>query len=83
MRPAGRLTLRYTAWTIAPLCVLAIALGLMWAAAGLWVAAVFSVPWLAWRYDNDSGTFLVFALLFLLIIGVTALLLFLMAVAHR
>jgi hypothetical protein len=82
MRFAGRRTLRYTAWTIAPIAALLAALGAGMQTAGIWVAILVSIPWLAWRYDNDSGTWLVFAMLFLLILGVMGLLLFLIAVTH-
>ena len=83
MRFAGRRTLRYTTWSIAPIAVLLAALGARMQTAGIWVAILASIPWLAWRYDNDSGTFLVLALLFLLVLGVAGLLLFLIAVTHR
>jgi cell division protein FtsW (lipid II flippase) len=78
MRLAGRRSLRYTAWSLVPIAALLAALG----AAGIWMAILAAIPWLAWRYDNDSGTFLVFALLFLLVLGVAGLLLFLVAVTH-
>ena len=83
MRAAGRRSLRYTAWSIAPIAMLLAALGARMETAGIWIAILVSIPWLAWRYDNDSGTYLVFAVLFLLILGMIGLLLFLLAVTHR
>lgn len=49
---------------------------------GLIAAALLALPWFAWRYDNDTGAFLPLAILFLLILGVLALLLALIAVVH-
>ena len=82
MRFAGRRSLRYTAWSLVPIAALLAALGARMGNAGIWMAILAAIPWLAWRYDNDSGTFLVFALLFLLVLGVAGLLLFLVAVTH-
>ena len=46
------------------------------------IALLLSLPWFAWRYDNESGAFLVLAVLLLLVIAIAALLLLLMAVTH-
>jgi hypothetical protein len=78
----GRRTLRYTIWTIAPMAALATALAAALAMSGVWIAALLSMPWLAWRYDNDSGNFFVLAMLLLLVLGIVAMLLFLIAVTH-
>ncbi len=82
MRSGSRRTLRYSAWSLVPPAALAAALGLALGSAGLWVALLLSIPWLAWRYDNDSGTFLVFAVLLVLVLGTCAMLLVLIAVTH-
>jgi len=51
-------------------------------AVGLVIAAMLSLPWLGFRYDNRSGTFFVLGLLSLFLLAVPALLLFLMALMH-
>jgi hypothetical protein len=44
---------------------------------GAILVVVLALPWLAWRYDNETGAFLPLAVLLLLVLGVLALLLFL------
>ena len=72
---AARRTLSYSLGSLAPL-VLAIAL-LAWSLGrpGIWLAGLASLPWLAWRYDNEA--FFPLAVLLLLVLGVLGLLLFL------
>ena len=82
MRSASRRTLRYSARSLAPVAVLAAALAFTLGPAGPWVAILVAIPWLAWRYDNDSGTFLVFAVLLVLVLGTCAMLLVLIALTH-
>jgi len=74
---AARRTLSYSLGSLAPL-VLAIAL-LAWSLGrpGIWLAGLASLPWLAWRYDNETGAFFPLAVLLLLVLGVLGLLLFL------
>jgi len=47
------------------------------------VAGLLALPWFAWRYDNETGTFLPLAVLALFPIAVLALLLFLIALAFE
>ena len=49
---------------------------------GLLIAAAISFIGIAVRHDNDLGTCLPFALLFLLIVGILALLMVLMGITH-
>jgi hypothetical protein len=62
--------------------LLALILGLSAGGPGVAVAILASFVWLAWRFDNQSGTFLVLAILLLLAVAVPAMLLVLMAVTH-
>jgi hypothetical protein len=74
---ANRRTIRYAAWSAGPIILVA---GLMWrllGGAGLTIAALLALPWLAWRYDNQTGTFFPLAVLLLFVIAVLGLLLFL------
>ena len=80
MPKSSRGTFGYTIWTLVPPASLIAALGLAYSTPGAMLAGLLSIPWLAWRYDNDSGAFFVLALLLLLILLVLALLLILMAV---
>ena len=57
-------------------------LGVLHGGPGVALAALAAIPWLAWRYDNETGTFLVLAILFLLVLAIPALLLTLIAVVH-
>ena len=44
--------------------------------------AILALPPVAWAFDNDSGTFLILATLFVVTIGVMVLLIALMALVH-
>lgn len=83
MAKTARTTWRYSLWSAGPVVTAAAALGLLLDSRGLALAAILSLPWLAWRYDNESGTFLVLAVLFLIMLAVPMLLLALMSVPHR
>jgi hypothetical protein len=75
----GRRTVRYTFCSCAP--VAAVGAVCMWrfGGSGFLLAALLAVPWVAMRYDNDTGVFLPLAVLFLFVFAVLALLLLLMA----
>jgi hypothetical protein len=45
-------------------------------------AALISLPAIAWRYDNRTGVFLPLAILLLIVVGVLAALLGLLAIIH-
>ncbi len=79
--PIGKLE-KYGAQSIAVIATAMAGLGMAFGGAGLAAASLMSFLWLAWRFDNDSGTFLVLAVLFLIVLSVLALLLGLMALAH-
>ena len=80
-RPARR-TFRHAALSLAPPAAFAATMGLLYGSPGATLAALAALPWLAWRYDNQTGTFLILAILFLMVLAVPALLLALMAVTH-
>ena len=44
--------------------------------------AILALPPIAWAFDNDSGTFLILATLFVITIGIMVLLIALMAISH-
>ena len=83
MANASRLTVTYTGWSVAP--VIAAALLLVWliGRGGLLVAGLLALPWFAWRYDNETGTFLPLSVLVLFLFVVLALLLYLMAIVLK
>ena len=58
------------------------ALALLIGGPGLAIAAIAALPWFAWRFDNDAGTWLPLACVFLLVLGILAALLTLAAVLH-
>ena len=65
--------LRLTRRVLVPVAAIALAVfaaSQLFGPPGATVAAVLSVLWLAWRNDNKLGTWLVFAVLFLVVIGV-------------
>lgn len=43
---------------------------------------IVALPLIAWAFDNDSGTFLILATLFVISIGIMVLLIGLMAISH-
>lgn len=76
-----RRTLTYSLWSLLPFIAVLIPLGILLGRPGLIVAGLLALPWFAWRYDNETGTFLPLAVLALFPITVLALLLFLIALA--
>jgi hypothetical protein len=62
--------------------LLAISLGVAFGTPGVIAAIPATFVWLAWRFDNATGTFLVLAVLVLIAVAVPAMLLVLMAVTH-
>ncbi|WP_129792532.1 hypothetical protein [Sphingosinicella sp. CPCC 101087] len=68
------------AWGVPAL--LALILGLSAGRPGIVAALLASLVWLAWRFDNQSGTFLVLTILVLIALAIPAMLLVLMAVTH-
>ena len=63
--------------------LLALIVGYCFGGTGVAVAlGVLLLPVLAWGFDNDSGTFLVLATLFVIAVGVMVLLIALLAVTH-
>lgn len=75
MRKGGK---QLVTWAVPGL--LALALFLTGGGAALAAASLGSIAWLAWRLDNATGTFLVLAVLFLIVLGILAMMLALMAV---
>ncbi|HEX6783514.1 MAG TPA: hypothetical protein VF098_02515 [Sphingomicrobium sp.] len=63
--------------SIAPVAAAAMLLPSLLGRSGAILVVVLALPWLAWRYDNETGAFLPLAVLLLLVLGVLALLLFL------
>ena len=61
---------------------IAAALGIALGGPGIVLAVALAIFWLAWRFDNQSGTWLVLVVLFMIAAAVPALLLLLMAVTH-
>ena len=78
-----RRSIAYTASSLVPVGVAAFLLFWLIGKAGLLVAGLLAVPWLAWRYDNETGTFLPLSVLFLFVFMVLALLLVLMALVLK
>ena len=76
---AGRRTLSYSLWSFGPIAVIIALAGLCFGRTGFFIVALLALPWLAWRYDNATGTFLPLAVLLLFVFAVLALLLFLTA----
>ena len=64
------------------LAAIAAALGISLGGRGIAIAIILAIVWLAWRFDNQSGTWLVLVVLFLIAMAVPAMLLLLMAVTH-
>jgi hypothetical protein len=77
---ATRRTLSYSLASFAPLAISFLFLVWSLGRSGILLSGLTALPWLAWRYDNETGAFLPLALLFLLVFAVLALLLFLIAV---
>ena len=83
MANTGRQTLTYTGWSIAPVAAAALLLTWLIGRGGLLLAGLVALPWLAWRYDNETGTFLPLSVLVLFLFAVLALLLVLMAIVLK
>jgi hypothetical protein len=73
---------RLTLISLGLLAALTAALGVALGGRGIALAIVLAIVGLAWRFDNQSGTYLVLAVLFLIAMAVPAMLLVLMAVTH-
>jgi hypothetical protein len=56
------------------------AIGAVFGARGLALAVVASVLWMAWRFDNHTGSIFLLVVLLLIALGVIALLMTLLAV---
>ena len=66
-----------------PVVVCASALVWRFGEAGLLLAGLLALPWLGWRYDNNTGIFLPLAVLIVFALIILALFVFLMAVVLR
>jgi hypothetical protein len=64
------------------LAAITAALGIVLGGRGIAMAVILAIVWLAWRFDNRTGTYLVLVVLFLIALAVPALLLLLMAATH-
>ena len=73
---------RLTLISLGVLAAMAAALGVALGGRGMALAIILAIVWLAWRFDNQSGTYLVLVVLFLIAMAVPAMLLLLMAVTH-
>ena len=73
---------KFTLLSLALLATVAAALGMAFGGPGIALAVVLAILWRIWRFDNESGTDLVLAVLLLIALAVPALLLLLMAVTH-
>ena len=76
---ANRQRLSYAGWSVGPVGLAAALLAWFCGELGLLIAGLLALPWLAWRYDNETGAFLPLAVLLLFVFAVLALLLFLTA----
>lgn len=79
----SRRSLRYTAASILPVVAVGSALAMRFGRAGVLLAGLLTLPWFAWRYDNETGHFLPLAVLVVFAFVVLALFVFLMAVVLR
>jgi hypothetical protein len=74
---ATRRTLSYSLASFAPLAISLLFLVWSLGRSGILLSGLTALPWLAWRYDNETGAFLPLAVLLLFAFAVLALLLFL------
>jgi hypothetical protein len=51
--------------------------------AGVLIAGLLALPWIAWRYDNETGTFLPLSVLLVFLLTILGLLMFLMAIVLK
>ena len=79
----SRCSVGYTAGSLTPVVACGWALGWQFGTAGLLLAGLLALPWLAWRYDNATGHFLPLAVLLVFAFVILALFIFLMAVWLR
>ena len=83
MAKGKRRTPNYTAWSVVPMATAALLLLWLLGTAGLVIAGLLALPWFAWRYDNETGTFLPLSVLLLFLFAVLGLLLYLMAIVLK
>jgi hypothetical protein len=79
---ASRRTLAYTIRSVLPFVLVAALITFLLGRAGFLATMMLSLPWFAWRYDNQSGAFFILAVLAVIVLAVLALLILLMAIAH-
>ena len=77
---ANRSGLAYTGLSLGPVAAAAIVLSFLLGRPGLLISGLSALPWLAWRYDNETGAFLPLVVLLLLVLAVLGLVLFLTAI---
>lgn len=83
MESAPRRTVAYTVWSLPPVILSAVVLAWVLGKDGVALAALLALPWVAWRYDNETGTFLPLSVLLPFLLVVLALLLLLMALVLK
>ena len=83
MESAPRRTVAYTVWSLAPVILSAVVLAWVLGKDGVALAALLALPWVAWRYDNETGTFLPLSVLLLFLLVVLALVLLFMALVLK
>jgi hypothetical protein len=74
-----RRSLAYTSLSGAPFVAVAAGLFLLRGAPGVLIASVLSLPWFAWRYDNESGAFFILTMLLIIVLFALVSLLMLMS----
>ena len=80
-RSAGKLK-KHVLQSLVVIAAATAVLGFAFGGMGVAVAAMLSLLWLAWRFDNQTGSCLMLTILLLIVIAVPAMLLVLMAVTH-
>lgn len=76
----GRLKNRILSIAFVPACALIVAA--IFSLRGGAIIILFWPLWLAWRFDNQSGTFLVLTMLVYIVIAILLVLMMLMVVTH-
>ena len=74
--------LKRAAFSIVPPALAVAALALLFGPRGLAIGLAGAFLFLAWRYDNRTGTCLPLAILLLLVLGVLLLLIYLLLMMH-
>jgi len=69
----------YIGWSVGPIVAVAFLLPFLLGKIGLLITGLLALPWLAWRYDNETGAFLRLAMLLCFVFLVLGLVLFLTA----